>query len=232
MNPLLIRRRGTLIVDSNVDPLGYIANGMVLHFDAIANEGFNLPHNSSASEWKELINGNSFTGFNGWGSDYAIFNGSTNMSFNSAQVVDALRNNAMTLEMTFMPTEHGTSGNNGYISIGSPQRGFWIWDNVNWKIVSYSYRETTTYTSLFMYRWNTPQQKSKIVLNGTSLYIDGVLKNVSTNTGAITDNELYIGYLPGFGYSKFYLYSLRIYNRVLSAAELTFNNNVDNQRFI
>ena len=216
----------------NTDPLGYISDGMVLHFDAIANEGFDLPHNPSANAWKELIVGNSFTGFNGWGSDYAIFNGSNNMSFNSASVVNALRNNTMTLEMTFLPTAHGASGNNGYIAIGSPQRGFWIWDNAVYAISSYSYRETNTSTALSEYPWNSPQQKSKIVLNGTSLYINGALKNVSTNTGAITNNTLYIGYMPSFGRAKFYLYSLRIYARVLSAAELAFNNNVDNQRFV
>lgn len=216
----------------NTDPLGYISDGMVLHFDGIANEGYNTPHNPSANAWKELIGGNSSTGFYSWGSDYAIFNGTTNMSFNSKPTVDAIRNNTMTLEMTFLPTAHGTAGNNGYIAIGSPQRGFWIWDNATWAISSYSYRETNTSTSLLEYRWNSPQQKLKIVFNGTSLYINGVLKNVSTNTSAITNNELYIGYLPSFGRARFYLYSLRIYNRVLSAAELTFNNNVDNQRFI
>lgn len=234
MNPLLIRRRGMMKAQGgyNTDPLGYIYDGMVLHFDGIANEGYNTPHNPSANVWKELVVGNSFPGFNGWGSDYAIFNGSNYMSFNSAAVVNALRNNTMTLEMTFLPTAHGPHGNNGYIAIGSPQRGFWIWDNPAYAISAYSYRETNTSTALSESPWSSPQQKSKIVLNGTSFYINGVLKNVSTNTSAINDNVLYIGYLPGFGRAKFYLYSLRIYNRVLSAVELTFNNNVDNQRFI
>lgn len=218
--------------ESPYDELGYVKTGKVFHLDGIKNDGYSEPHKSDIAYWRELVSDTMIPAAHGsfsWGTDYMSFSG-TDITFSNSDIKDAINRDTLTVEMLLEPVSRGASSNNGYITIGSSVRGFWVWDNYQNALSGASYRNNS-YTPINMSPWTAQQSIIKLVLSGNDLYVNNRLKTNYTNTGSVTSDACYIGSLNGSGYMNFKLFCLRVYNRLLTGDELQRNTTVDNSRF-
>lgn len=220
--------------------LGYVNDGRQLHLDGKNNAGYS--RSSSVKTWYDLSgnkNNGTITGTT-WGSNYLSFASSsdhvekTSATYNisseyTLEVVLRPIDQISTYQMIFNTVNTG-SGIKQYMTLWSSK-----WDNVytnssyriensdgtNNKAIYYSgIEKNTTYTL-------------SATLNGKTLklYKNGSL--VSTNTLTFTPRMSESGMYISSGSYPFdgYIYSIRVYNRALSAIEINANYRNDKSRF-
>jgi hypothetical protein len=221
---------------------GIVTNGLILNLDAAKQDSY--PRTGSV--WRDistqnrtgsLINGPIFGSNNGGNftldgvDDYAnlgVFTGlgSSNRTLDVWFQVIALAPSGVRRVITF-PADDGTNDRPafmlGYTTTtsslymgtgGSPFNGY------------------VTFTSFSLSTWTNAVAS----VNGSSVsvYKDGVLANTVTNTGLVGADPIgYIGrYNNNYGqYSNMLIASLKLYNRNLSAQEITQNYNTTKTRF-
>lgn len=218
--------------------LSYIQDGLVAQWDAIENIGYGQ-HSSSPSSWVNLIDSTyNFTFYNSvsFADTYVQFNAGnayTNAPFDAA--MQSTLSSGYTDEILIMelPT-FSSSTNNGICAIcqggllthsgmnvvqvrsTSAQIGQWNWCPPYGLL---SFTNTGANGSCRLYRNATLQASS---LSGFSISTTS-----STNGITINKRQSYANY----GFAKMKICARRIYSRIISASEVTFNYAIDRKRF-
>ena len=220
--------------------LGYVNNGIQLHLDGKNNAGYS--RSSSVKTWYDLSgnkNNGTITGTT-WGSNYLSFASSSDHVEKTSAKYNI--SSEYTLEVVLRPIDQVGSYQSIFntVNTGAAIKQYmtlWSskWDNVytnssyriensdgtNNKVIYYSgIEKNTTYTL-------------SATLNGKTLklYKNGSL--VSTNTLTFTPRMSESGmYISSSSYPfDGYIYSIRVYNRELSASEISSNYQNDKSRF-
>ena len=226
---------------ATVPASAYVQSGLVAQWDGIDNAGTGV-HDANATYPKELVSGieQTLTGTMTAGDDYFTL-GSGYLTFTLPDMISALNAGTATVEMRI--AKDGTSAmvnNGGLIALGHSTRAFWLWQNTSYLAASYSYHAKATgeYTGInfngtgantlsFLLGATTAQ--SSYSTNG--VHVGGITRN---STDAALNDNCYIGTI-GYSYvgtkAKARMYSLRLYNRALTADEIAYNAFIDKVRF-
>lgn len=213
----------------------YITDGLVAMWDGIWNAGVGV-HDQNATTWKDLVTGinPSVTGSLSWGTDKAVFDGSTVLSFDSENIRSIVNSGNTTVECVCLRNVRKNydgpfmfAGNRGILVNGS---SFNTWDSVSY-LGAYKNHQTRNGLNVL----------NRVILNASlktlnyqvtefsskSILISGSFVRTS---GSTSSSACKIGY----GYDacmKGYIHAIRIYNRSISASELDVNYAVDVARF-
>lgn len=225
-------------VEENSD-FEYVKSGLTLHYDGIKNAASG--HDNAATSWYDLSGENNNTtaghGTIAWDENSFIGNNS-NSGFSLPDTLTSVINSRnFTIEITFK----ASLPNDRDILIGNYNT------NPSFNIERNSSAFTDTSSRFY---WNNGSPDIKLVnavttnkntltvsLNGTNVksYLDGILKDNITNAsiGAISPSGLYLGRDTRTGVTVFggNIYSVRIYNRVLTLSEIEANVQIDKERF-
>lgn len=205
---------------------GYITNGLVAHWD-----GIDKNNNNDSWKWGDLVGGNVGSAYNAsifnHGGDYALFENGNHL--NLQKYIPVTETN-YTIEVCY---EKSTSPTREVLLIsGKPSHdayaAFATWGNGDYIITGRNENETKCWVNSGVY----PQTVS--VVNQQECVINGQSAMESTNTNYLTAeaNSQRIGIGPTGIYAfTGKIYSIRIYNRSLSHAEILNNQSYDKIRF-
>jgi len=229
--------------------LPYVKDGLVLWYDGIDNGGIGLHNdNTSASKntWADLSgNGNTmtiadtdFTSTDGWSNNCLILDGTTHtINSNNPLKNQTLSNQTYTVEVIFQKTAIGIHRsidgiNSGFnLTHSTTERGLtYINGGVN-DFYSYSKNVSPLNTKLSYsgtYIKNASINTVKMYTNSTDVFIN--------NDGNWPSNipRIPTGMATTLNYNSIksnYIYSVRIYSRVLTDAEILQNFNLDKVRY-
>lgn len=206
---------GTLVYQKGALPR-YVKNGLVLWMDGI-DKG---PDNTA---WVDKINGYSFANSGAtFNTDHVYFDGSS--SYLSASDIPRISPASGTIEVVYDIENLGTAALVYMPSSGSTAIGFGIntTPRIIWGCIS---TNRTTYTG-FTTKASVSISNVRALCNGSALTAH------ATNTYWANGNTTtWIGRRNGGNYFKGKVYSIRIYNRQLSEAEVLSNLAADNARF-
>ncbi len=246
-------------VPSTLDPLfdDYVTDGLILHIDGIRNVGADKPHNSSSPQWIDLVKGNvaSFqhdeADASTWTDDGYYFGGRSFAQFASGisltntvtvQVVcDVTTNTLHKFKTSRSPNVLWpnliSSGNNDelniYYDMNAADRGRLTFKNMN---------EGNVNLANDAPKDNWEGRYVTAIRNGNKNYIfqttsiadafskNASTKNISLGTMRVGGADVAIGRRE----QRWFLGTIkavRIYNRVLSDAELAQNRAIDEVRF-
>ena len=210
-----------------------VRDGLVLHLDAADRKSYP----GSGTIWYDrsgtinngtLTNGPTFNGTNG---GTIVFDGS-----NDCVVVN---NNASILSSTaytkiawFYPTSFAT-GNNILSGGNSGQHAFWLQtSNKLYAGHNSSWSTVASASTLSLNTWYCGAVTFS-TSTGWVLYLNGIQENTSASTTTFTGNgEILVGaYSTGANVFTGRISNVLVYNRVLSAAEISQNFNATRKRF-
>ena len=229
MNLGIMKRRAAQNTKANP----YITDGLIAMFDAEWNLGLGK-HDGNLATWNDITNMSFNGGFDGsgyiWGSNFLQLN-NTSFNFIHLNLLQYLIDDSLSVELIYKPLSASSGTYHDVIMINpSTTRGFWVYGNSTYSInnIFYRSRGASPTTSYLSGRWSD-QELKKISLYGTK-FVDGE-NEITLNSGGTT----YLGTnIIGFNRnknSKLNLYCIRIYNKVLSQAEITHNALIDKKRF-
>ncbi len=220
--------------------LGYASDGIQLQLDGKNNRGYS--RSSSVKTWYDLSNNQNNGTITGttWGSNYLSFASSsdhvekTSATYNisSAYTIEiVLRpiNQISTYQMIFSTANTGT-GVKQYMSLWSNQANS-TYSNASYRIENAD--GTNHKNSYYAGIEKNTAYTLTAALNGTNtkIYKNGSLVNSETLTFTprMSESGMYISSssYPFYGY----IYSIRVYNRELSASEISANYQNDKSRF-
>ena len=237
----------------------YIQDGLVLHLDAIANNGVDANGAdvhaalSGANCWKELVNdmymkrtaSKNVT----WGAKYVDFAGDVAHTNRFPAVLQALRSRSLTAEIFLMPKTYkkwggylhlGDNGNHRYLTI---EMGEDASTSPSYKGAFHrvqAYDSTWGNHSDIIIQTNTQYYFNKNV--HVALTVDGAGSHLAFDDGPIIHTNPVGSLMPTFdvvkigGYSTYpaaaRYYAFRIYNRVLEDWEFKYNRELDKVRFL
>lgn len=220
--------------------LGYASDGIQLQLDGKNNRGYS--RSSSVKTWYDLSNNQNNGTITGttWGSNYLSFASSsdhvekTSATYNisSAYTIEiVLRpiNQISTYQMIFSTVNTGT-GVKQYMSLWSNQANS-TYSNASYRIENAD--GTNHKNSYYAGIEKNTAYTLTAALNGTNIkiYKNGSLVNSETLTFTprMSESGMYISSssYPFYGY----IYSIRVYNRELSAGEISANYQNDKSRF-
>ena len=220
--------------------LGYASDGIQLQLDGKNNKGYS--RSSSVKTWYDLSNNQNNGTITGttWGSNYLSFASSsdhvekTSATYNisSAYTIEiVLRpiNQISTYQMIFSTVNTGT-GVKQYMSLWSNQANS-TYSNASYRIENAD--GTNHKNSYYAGIEKNTAYTLTAALNGTNIkiYKNGSLVNSETLTFTprMSESGMYISSssYPFYGY----IYSIRVYNRELSASEISANYQNDKSRF-
>lgn len=217
MNPLLIRRRGMMQAQGGGELSDYVQSGLVHHLDGIEK-------GSTANKWTDLVGNIVYETYQGspiFNSDNVEFNGNSRM----AAVYTAPMYNAGTIEAVFDKTvpdifgvifASATTAQRLGMAIGSAGNLIWV-SNGNHPSYAANLRSSTSVSA------------DGCWVNGAQQMSDGTA-SFSHNANAYSSiGGRYYNSASGFFTGR--IYSIRIYNRRLSVAEILQNLSVDRKRF-
>ena len=214
-------------------PADYVQDGLVVHFDAVDNEGTGT-HNPSATKWKDLK-----------GSAYITLVGSaswvdgkyldTTPAQHTIYGMPAYNRMSLTVETAVNIMSNGPLPNTS----GSCYPRIFA----NYDSCSIHFSNTGSYSQFFLSGANVKRpavtfRKGTISgYSGSERYavaVDGVEKDTSTypatnNPSQVAANWTLNGYS---GYLHGHYYGFRLYNRMLSANEIKRNSLVDRARYL
>ena len=217
----------------------YVQDGLIAQWDGIENAGAGLPHDPSAAYPQELVSGieQTLTGTMSAGDDYFTL-GAGYTSFKLPAMFAAINAGHATVEM--YAGRDGTVAmvnNAGFVALGKSTRAFWAYQYSNYFIIASSIHAKASgeYQNL---NFNDAGENTVSFLMGDSTAtsewrVNGVSKGTLDRkaTDASENDDCYLGYIPGYDKARARMYSLRFYNRKLSAADVAFNANIDKIRF-
>ncbi len=235
----------------------YASNGLIARFDAIKNVG--TTHDNNTGTWKDLSNNNhdatlsNFTGetTSGWTENSLVFDGTDD--FATIQGLDLSEYKDITICATYkvlsMPENKApavvssSTDNEGKIYFGyGSQYGANI-ANANTYAMNYSVPNTWVYGEpnivekdkiknvIVTYMGKNAEQYNRVYCNNQM-----IAENQTTATTKWSSDTLDIGRAFGGNntnhpYANIELYSLQIYNRALTKAEVKLNYEIDKVRF-
>lgn len=211
----------------------YVQEGLFLMYDGIENAGWGV-HDPDATSWIDLVNGITIS-VNGFNSDCAIMK---TVSLTDAALLDALASPNMTVEMF---TVCGVSPLSSRISpiMVMPETSYF---NVNYYRWGTSVNYTTGFRHLFGKQNNWyiyfPREGDVETIRFT-LTRDGTTVKAYYYNGTSLDAYSYLATEPTVSPTelRFWragdpeVYFVRIYNRTLSEAEVSYNFLIDKARF-
>ena len=220
---------------------GYVQDGLVAHFDGIRNAGAGLPHDGSATTWKNLVAGGpdaTLKGDGSWSADgyvfaggYATFAyGSTFGPNNTIQLATDIDLNAQ--------------------NKGTDKTYPTFFQHVKKNLGPYMYNKDgatkTIYCKTDDYGSSSSSDRSSVLWSGkyiTSLLGEGTNKLIAENatgekvrskTAAFPAGTYEFGGSADTSYTRAVLgkyHSVRMYNKALSEKELAQNRLIDDARF-
>lgn len=213
-----------------------VTNGLVLHIDAANKKSYP----GSGTTWSNLVpSGENFTltnspSYSGNNNGFFTFNGTN--SYAVAANNTLLDTQTPTVEVwvkTNATTQTGFWFEKG--SVNSQYALFQEGANIQWRMNIGGITNLSTTTATYMNISSWYQVVGTYISGSRLLYINGVQVNSDAQTGTIATNTsgMYVGaYGTGTGY--YYNGSLsicRVYNRVLSSAEIRQNFNAQRGRY-
>lgn len=211
----------------------YVQDGLVAMWDGVENAGWGI-HNGEAVAPVNLISGTQAVvssanpiviGEDFFGTRYG------RLSDTVPGICNAIESQSVCLEMIFLADR---DVNGGIFSVGN--RSVWLYAGTDYNVYALNYSTPSYTTSL------NPQYKSdfpvKLTLNGgdgVTLTLDGISYIVPVGTGARNkDDIVYLGGLLTGGNltnRAVDFFTVRIYNRPLTAQEIEYNDTIDKIRF-
>ena len=226
---------------AEVSARSYVQNGLIAQWDGIENAGWGV-HDASAAKPVELVSGietelvgtmpageRSFTFGNGY------------LHFNSEAIKNAVNAGQLTVEIVTKETG-SFQGNGGFVAFGKATRGFWFYQGQGAFISTYSYHaavsgEYKNYAlsahnvTTFSFLLSSGVEDSTLGVDGASPYAWAKIYRYATD---MTDTDCYLGTIAGNWLNtkaKAHVFSIRVYSRKLSTAEVTANGAIDRLRF-
>lgn len=212
------RRRYMGGVSSPYDQFGYIKKGKIFHLDGI-------DKGSTNDVWTDLVGGITFAKVNGitFEDDHIVTTTSSDIMSGSSSI--AIPYQSSTLEIVLLST---LNNYNYKIAFHGGTSNSLICAHHIRNIVKASPLKTTIIVDVY------ENVKHTLSYTNTYGYCDGAALTFSSsdnvNTGA---SVACIGSRGGSSPSKFSgnIYAIRVYNRLLSAEEMLYNQGIDNERF-
>lgn len=232
--------------ENTESPDDYVKNGLILHLDGINNTGNG--HSSISTVWSDLSGNNNgiLKSFNntqdsGWLDNCLLFDG-----IDDYVDLGNLNYNNLTVEIVMKFKTLPTGGNGYFLLIGNFQAAgygieyvtankypvFKVYSNENKDYVSIGANQIFEANKMYSISGSFSGKTLSISTNGAILSKDlnGTIK--SSPTHVFIGANPNISNLPEEGKMvNFYVYSVRIYNRVLMEEEILNNYNVDKARF-
>lgn len=200
----------------------YVQDGLISMWDGQYNT--RAGHNTSTATWEDLVGTNNMTVGAGTFLDKSYSVSTYRCALLSSQITGVV-----TIEvcckrtgqsgMLFCYDYHHPASNNQFIGIGfgTDTVGFKGGTDQWYMCPSVLHDSPNTYS-----------------YTGTNMYWNGVPQQANARTGSYRVNSGYLG--VNCYYSNSYnfvgeIYSIRLYNRALTAEEITYNRNIDEKRF-
>jgi len=245
-----IKEESDLLKDIGINVyLPYVKDGLVLWYDGIDNGGIGVHNdniNSNKNTWVDLSgNGNTmaiastdFTSTDGWSNNCLILDGTAHtITSNNPLKNQTLLNQSYTVEVIFQKKATGIYRsidgiNSGFnLTHSTTERGLTYINGGSEDFYSYSKNISPLNTILSYsgtYIKDATINTVKMYTNGTDVLIN--------NNGAWPSNIARVptGMLATLDYSSNisnYIYSIRIYSRDLTPAEITQNYDLDKVRY-
>ena len=224
---------------ADIPASAYVQDGLIAQWDGIENAGLGQPHNPNAAYPQELVSGiaQTLTGTMAAGDNYFTL-GAGYTTFKLPAMFAAINAGHATVEM--YAGRNGTVAmvnNAGFVALGKSSRAFWAYQYNNYFIIASSFHAKASgeYQNL---NFNDAGENTVSFLMGDSTAtsewrVNGISKGTLDRkaTDASENDDCYLGFIPGYDKARARMYSLRFYNRKLSAAEVSINANIDKLRF-
>ena len=212
---------------AKLDP--YIENGLILHYDGINNTGGG--HSSTDTTWKDL---------SGNGNDATITGGTwatNSIKFTEANTTNGIQTNSnfpINFSQTFNIVFEYSALDGADPLFGSrttTSDGFMIWNQTD--NIGLDTKGSGTRISLGKSLTTNTKYNLTFTFSGTTVkvYRNGVLDNTTTFTKGSLDMPLTIFTAGAQNNSLGNVYSVKVYNRALTDAEVLQNYQVDQRRF-
>ena len=218
----------------------YVQDGLIVMWDGIENVGWGV-HDVNATEWKDLT-GNHVLDYQftpTFTNNAFILPGTDEVAYCESNLWrDAVNSNQCTVEICFKG--YSVGGNNSIIALSrgirsSAERAWWQWGNVT---LGYRLSSGITWSNdTLLPRGETDDVSlsfplADMYMNGTKAMTGspGTL-NIRSNTLVIGCIGAYKSTINGFVTMRADIHSIRIYNKVLTAAEIAANYAIDKERF-
>lgn len=228
----LFRNAGTgaFVVGPDINPISarsYVNDGLIAMWDGIENAGWGQ-HNSSATTWKDLIGTNDLDTMNSntFGDNCALITDARLGIGSSDKHIDLYTG---TVEMV---CEAAPMGRASFLRLGNTNSSSYSlgisYTNNPGSVSGIGGNITTTGAT-----FSTSQRHFAATYDGTTylMYVDGVPATINA-TSFRTYGNITIGGVGGRTYSlNGKVYSVRVYNRVLTAQEIAANYAIDKARF-
>lgn len=243
---MIANRFNPLGTQKKTPAMQYIREGLIAQWDGVENAGFGK-HSDSPKTWKDLTGNHVATpsGSPVFKEDCVYFDGDTSkladvgdpqtsnakLTFNSPLIKDATNANEITVEVVFKPIRQTYSSiNGGYIGFCNNVRTAWFWSSYNYAVSAYSYK-TDDNLSVNL-KWDDyNNKKMSVVLRKGDFILNGATIANLDGGGVVTDDTCHIGYIQGYQHGRAEIYAIRVYNRILTDAEIAHNYAVDKERF-
>ena len=215
--------------DSNTPT--YVSDGLILHYDAINNTGNG--HSNNTTTWKDLSgNGNDgiVTGGN-WGDSYLRFTSSTEQNgvkTNRNFPIDFSNTFNIVFKLSSVNSVEALFGSRASISDGMMLFNYSTNDNL-----SLDTKGSNTRIALGDRLSANTIYDISITFSGTTckLYVNGQLTNTETFTDATINFPLTVFTAGTRSNSLGDIYSVKVYNRALTDAEIQQNHYIDSQTY-
>ena len=217
--------------------LSYVQEGLIAQWDGIENAGRGQ-HDPNAAYPVELVSGIEQTLTGTMPAHDSWFElGSGYLHFTSASISNALNEGHATIELVI--AKNGSYVHNGgFIGFGGTTRGFWAYQQGT-LLTAYSYhaRASGEYQNI---NYNADGTNTVYFLLGgangsaSSYGANGARINNVTRFSTDCDDDCYIGALSALPDTRptAQVFSIRVYNRILTEEELRRNSRIDKDRFI
>ncbi|MBQ4198816.1 MAG: hypothetical protein II649_02920 [Kiritimatiellae bacterium] len=230
---MLIAARNAMLVESGFTARDYVQDGLIAMWDGIENAGWGVHSDSLPID---LIGGVSLSSAGGIiiGNDSFTAPSSKWLYADIPQFVAAVNNKNFACEI-ILSGERGA--NNGIFGLGNTNdRGIWIYGNANYNISTVNIM-ATGYLEAINPFFASNDRFSISVVGGTSpvVYINN--NGTTASYGSLTSlipNPVCIGNIgrnSSFSSAAKTFYSVRLYNRALTADEIAHNSAIDKARF-
>ena len=199
---------------SPYDDFGYIKDGKIFHLDGIEK-------GNDTSYWKELVNGGQFVGNAVRETNCYTFDNNTM----DGPWGDGANDN-YTVEICYHPTKNNVA----IFGVSNSDTGYPLYVRISGKVTWLNRRKTYNVDSTLTYITSSFSVSLAVengieLVNGSNDYWAMSPNNTTLRIGKGTSGTVANNYFTGD------LYSIRIYNRQLSKAEMLNNQRVDNTRF-
>ena len=227
-------------VATQIPASAYVQDGLIAQWDGIENAGRGLPHDPNATTWKNLVEGTSY--------DWSLVSGKYEWESDAVNAKSSLSTTGWLATMTGIKSIGYTT----FETLVQPEAGLA-------KTTGSFFRQATRKGNVFLMPGNvsgylTGGQKganlgfvlgdrfsTSLVYNNdgsamSAVYKDGVAQTLTTpNYGwLVKDQVMSIGGISatdGDYVFKGRIYTIRLYNRALTADEVAYNANIDKIRF-